>query len=127
MSAFNPEADMLIVGINVYLVPEADIRQRSGDQDQGGKDHREPRVSRKCSHVTEVAINLSVRLSSTCSKSSEAHEPISMYMALMAANGSSTSRRVCGLAASLILALLIDGAGSNSVWAAIHYPRSQGP
>jgi len=36
MSALPPEADMLITGINAYSLPEADIRQRSGDQDQGG-------------------------------------------------------------------------------------------
>jgi hypothetical protein len=50
-----------------------------------------------------------------------------MYMALMAANGLSTSRRVCGLAALLILALLIDGAGSNSVWGGDTPPPESGP
>ena len=118
--------------VRLKPVTSAVCQKRTSDSDQvtrirEGTGHREPRVSRKCSHVTEVAINLIVRVLSTCSKFSEGHEPISMDMALMAANGSSTSRRVCGLAALLILALLIDGAGSNSVWGGDTPPPEPGP
>jgi len=63
MIALPAKADMFRVDIDVRLVPEADLRQRSGDQDfREGTGRREPRVSRKCSHVTELAVNLIVRV-----------------------------------------------------------------